>query len=108
MSIVERIFSILEEKNLKSIELSKILNVGTGQISTWKKRNTDPPAKYIPQICEFLGVSYDYLLTGKENKKSIISEDTEWLTLIHRLPVEKQYEFKGELKGYLKCYEETH
>ena len=35
-------------------------------------------------------------------------EDIEFLTLIHRLPSNKQYEFKGELKGYLKALNELY
>ena len=107
MSISERMFELLEEKNKKSVDLAAILDVGTGQISTWKKRNTDPPSKYISKICEFLDVSYEYLLTGKETcTNSISTEDTEWLSLIHQLPTETQLEFRGELKGYLKRFNE--
>ena len=56
-------------------------------------------------ICEFLGVSSDYLLTGKErsSKQDVLSEDSEWLALIHQLPHDAQLEFRGELKGYIKC-----
>jgi len=106
MTISERMFAILIEKGKKSTDLAAKLNVGTGQISTWKKRNTDPPAKYIPQICEFLEISYDFLLTGNEKQEKtthfISSEDAEWLSLIHQLPPEARYEFRGEIKGYLK------
>lgn len=103
MTILERMFALMEEKKKKSVDLASVLSVGTGQISTWKKRNTDPPAKFIPQICEFLDVSYDYLLTGMNAPSSIItSDDAEWLSLIHQLPPEAQYEFRGEIKGYLK------
>ena len=103
MTIAERMFILLEKKNKKSVDLASILAVGTGQISTWKKRNTDPPAKYIPKICEFLDVSYEYLLTGKEAMADIVpSEDAEWLSLIHQLPANAQHEFRGEIKGYLK------
>ena len=98
MTIIERMFKLLEEKNRRSVDLATVLAVGTGQISTWKKRNTDPPAKYIPKICEFLDVSYEYLLTGKE----AMAEDAEWLSLIHQLPANAQHEFRGEIKGYLK------
>lgn len=56
-------------------------------------------------ICEFLGASSDYLLTGKErnSNQSTLSEDSEWLALIHQLPHDAQLEFRGELKGYIKC-----
>lgn len=64
--IGERIFSLLDQKNIKYIELAKLLNINTGTISNWKARNTDPPAKYIAPIAAFLDVSPEYLLTGKE------------------------------------------
>lgn len=55
-----------------------------------------------------LNTSTDYLLTGNHNINANVSqEDIEWLSLIHQLPEKKQIEFKGELKGYLKCLEES-
>lgn len=107
MTISERMFKLLEEKNRKSVDLASILDVGTGQISTWKKRNTDPPAKFIPQICEFLDVSYEYLLTGREKLHSPSTNDTELLDLIYKLPEYKRNEFKARIEGYLECYDES-
>lgn len=106
MSIIERMFETLNQKGLKSVDLADVLGVGTGQISTWKKRNTDPPAKYIALICEFLNITPEYLLTGEEksNDKSnyLSSEDRELLKMIHELPADVRAEIKGEIKGYLK------
>lgn len=93
MTVSERMFYILDKKQLKSVDLSKVLGVGTGQISTWKKRNTDPPAKYISQICEFLGVSFEYLLTGKESQTT---DDTECAPIVHQLSTEKPHLFQAE------------
>ena len=103
--ITQRILSLLEEKSLTATDLCRAIGINTSTMTNWKNRGTDPPAKMIIPICEFLGVSSDYLLTGKErnSKQNILSEDSEWLALIHQLPPDAQLEFRGELKGYIKC-----
>lgn len=75
MSIIERITQIIDDKNLNQSELCKILNIKDSTFSTWKTRGTDPPAKYILLICEFLGVSIDYLL-GRTNQPNAIVKTT--------------------------------
>lgn len=57
MTYSEKIFSIIKEKGLKQSDLARLLNVSTGQVTMWKQRNTTPPAEYLPQICEFLGIT---------------------------------------------------
>lgn len=103
--ITQRILSLLEEKSLTATDLCRAIGINTSTMTNWKNRGTDPPAKMIIPICEFLGVSSDYLLTGKErsSKQDVLSEDSEWLALIHQLPHDAQLEFRGELKGYIKC-----
>lgn len=44
------------------------------------------------------------LLQKKIEKET---DDSEWLSLIHRLPEKKQIEFKAKIEGYLECYEES-
>ena len=92
-------------------DLCRYLEINTSTMTNWKNRNTDPPVKYIVPICEFFGISYEFLLTGKERNTAIQNlfskEDSEWLSLIHRLPEKKQIEFKSKMEGYLECYEES-
>lgn len=104
MSIIERIINTLNEQALTQNGLCNYIHVQTSTFSNWKNRNTDPPAKYILPICEYLNVSSHYLLTGTEQFQSISDEDAEWLNLIHQLPLEGRIELKGELKGYVKGY----
>lgn len=97
--IIHRMLSLLDDKSLKMVDLCRHLEINTSTMTNWKNRGTDPPAKYIAPICEFLGVSYEYLLTGKETPATFISPDNaEWLSLIYQLPLEKQYELKGYIK----------
>ena len=79
MTICERMFNIIEQSkpSLSAAGLAKVLNIGTGQTTTWKKRNTDPPAKYLAQICEYLGVSIEYLVTGEDSTEKFLNESRE-------------------------------
>ena len=64
MSIINNILSILEQKGINQAALCSHLKIGTSTMTTWKKRNTDPPSKYIVPICEFLDVDPYVVLTG--------------------------------------------
>lgn len=68
MSIIERIYFELEKQDLKASALCAYVGISTAQLSTWKKRGTDPKAIYIPKIAEFLNKSQNYILTGEEKE----------------------------------------
>jgi transcriptional regulator with XRE-family HTH domain len=109
MEIIERIYQLLDEKEKKAYELCAKLDIRTSTMSTWKARISDPPAKYMKTIADFLGVSLDYLLTGNEApvRKTTTPEEDDLLSLFRELPENKKYEFVGELKGFLKAYTES-
>ena len=68
MTINERIFYTLEEKNLKQADLARKLNVRTSVIASWKTRGSNPPIEYTAQICEFLNITiYELLDIKSEN-----------------------------------------
>jgi len=102
MTISERMFALMEEKNKRPYQLCSILGVGTAQTSSWKNRGSDPPAKYIAQIAAFLGVSVEYLLTGKDTCNGGLTEmEQDVLQLFRQLPKDAQFDFRGQLKGYV-------
>lgn len=102
MTICERMFRVMEEKGLKAINLARKLDISTGVTTGWKQRGTDPPAKYISQICEFLGCSLEYLLTGQETEKApapeISENGREMLELFDQLPDRDQLLLIGRLR----------
>lgn len=96
MTISQRIFSILKDKKLKQKDLSTKTGIPESTISDWKKKNTNPAAESISVIADFLEVSSEYLLTGKEELSSTLTVDeNELLQYFRQLPAQA----KGRLIG---------
>lgn len=105
MTVIERLLIILNEKNLKMSDLCAYIGINASTMTTWKTRNTDPPAKHLFRICEFLNISLEYLLTGEEQKKSPSSpqlneDESELLNQFKKLDKE------GQTSVLHTCYQE--
>lgn len=79
MEIGERIFKLLGESKSQQKKLSEITGIPEQTISSWKKRKSDPPAKHIYAIADFLNVSVVYLLTGKDETRPELVQDEQTL-----------------------------
>jgi len=104
MTICDRIFDIIQEKRLKTAELAKKLEIKQSVISNWKKRNTNPPIEYSVVICEFLGISLEYLITGKEKQEGLTENEMEMLKYFRQLPEELQLRELGRLESKAEQY----
>ena len=102
MTICERMFYLLDEKRLSASGLCKVLGIGTNQTTNWKSRNTDPPAKYIIPICEYIGCSVEFLLNGEDTKNnqvpSMSENEQEMLELFQMLSERDQILLIGRLQ----------
>ena len=65
MTISERLFSIMEEKNISMPELSRRTNISRHTIFDWQRRDTNPGADKIMIICAALKITPEELLIGK-------------------------------------------
>lgn len=109
--MLKRILELFDNSGLSDSTLCKELSFGNGTIGKLRNNKQKPSLDAVIKIAEYFNVSIDYIVYG--TTKSVEStnlslEDIEFLTLIHRLPSNKQYEFKGELKGYLKALNELY
>lgn len=107
--MLKRILDLFDNSGLSDSMLCKELSFGNGTIGKWRKNKQKPSLEAVIKISEYFDVSIDYIVYGKNSPVQDIKlsdQDVEWLTLIHRLPSNKQYEFKGEIKGYLKALTE--
>jgi len=106
MTISERLFDIMDQKKVTAYSLCQKLGIGTSTVNNWKNRNTDPPAKYIVPICEYLNCSIEYLLTGQETEKAPVPEISrnglEMLEIYELLPEREQVMEIGRLQAIIE------
>ena len=69
--------NLLKQKKVSKTELGKFLGTSSQTISNWIARGSIP-AKHIPKIAEYLGVTTDYLMN---NDKMIVNSN-----IIHNSP----------------------
>ena len=105
MSIINRITELLNGKGLKQKDLCVFLEINTSTFTTWKNRDTDPPAKYILRICEFIGITPYQLLSDKlsDIEYSKLTNDEELLLSYFRELNDKD---KGRILGEAKILSE--
>lgn len=109
MTISERLFKIMEDKNISMPELSRMTGISRHTIFDWQRRNTNPGADKIMVICEALQISPDELLIGTNSKSnfdnsiSINEFETQILTACQELSEDK----KKRLLAYLNMLQNT-
>ena len=64
--VLRRILATMEEKGVNQQEVTKHLGLGNGAFTRWKYNNGKSYLQYLSRIADFLGVSREYLLSGKE------------------------------------------
>jgi len=64
MIISERIFKLLEDRNMTQTEFADRAGFSNSAISDWKRKKTNPSAEKIMDICYALDVTPEQLLTG--------------------------------------------
>jgi transcriptional regulator with XRE-family HTH domain len=64
-----RIAEVLIEKNMKQIELARLLNVGRSRVSMWCSSSSTPNVQMLLKISDVLNVQLTELLAAKANLK---------------------------------------
>jgi len=77
--ISDRINQIIKEKNVNKTKLAEIAGVSNQAVTYWIKRN-QISVEAAKKICKELNLSFDWLLTGEQNKDnaSILGSIDEW------------------------------
>lgn len=65
-----------DERGLTDYKVSKLSGVNQSTFSDWKSGRSVPKQQKLEKIAEVLGVSLEYLMTGKEQKAYYLNDET--------------------------------
>lgn len=98
MTITQKIFEIMDAKNISQVTLSEQTGISTSAISGWRRKNAYPTANKIPAIAKCLGVSISELFcipdeSGKqytvESQQNPFNSELVWKTYLGLTEKEK-------------------
>ena len=112
MTISEKIFAILEQKELSQKEFSEKTEISQSTISDWKRKRTNPSSDKILKICEVLQVSPYELLAEDDSVSSEITADHNIVLNKNEIILLEYYRNfssrqKDRLLGYLEALRES-
>ena len=112
MTISEKIFALLEQKELSQKECSEKTEISQSTISDWKRKRTNPSSDKILKICEVLQVSPYELLAEDDSVSSEITADHNIVLNKNEIILLENYRNfssrqKERLLGYLEALRES-
>ena len=72
--VLERTLEILKRKGMTEYQLCKEIGIKQSTFSTWKTEDRVPNTMRVARIANALGVSVDYLVTGKDESGKEVPE----------------------------------
>lgn len=82
MTLFDRIKEVAKKRGYSIAEVERRANVSTNYMYQWKTRKPNPET--LAAVAKVLGVSVDYLLTGKEDNTVVSDNDRPKLQKIAR------------------------
>ncbi len=100
---MNRIRDLRAEKRMKQAELAKVLNCTITSVSRYELEQHDLPTDVISKLCDYFGVTADYLLGRSSTPTPAVSdEDAALLQAIHAAPPHILAAIKTLLTPYQK------
>jgi len=74
MNISERVFALAKQQKKTQSDIANALGIRQATVSAWKSKGVIPSSEHIAPLATFLGVSCDYLCTGRETPPPAIHQ----------------------------------
>ena len=104
MTISERLFAIMKEKNVSMPNLSRMTGISRHTIFDWQRRGTNPGADKIMVICEALEITPEELLVGTTDTSSTVKNVCIDTVSFEAQIIESCQNFSDEQKRRLLAY----
>lgn len=69
LTFIARYEAILKEKKIPKMTFYRDCEISDAAVSQWRKGKTVPSTKSIQTIADYLGVTYEYLVSGVDQNK---------------------------------------
>ena len=107
MTISERIFKLMEEREITQMDFSKATGIAQSTISDWKRKKTNPSADKIMIICKALNVTpyellQDTVQSVEELDYRVVTKGTKEYDLLIEMESLKKAQ-KERLLGYIEA-----
>ena len=104
-TISERIFKLMEEREITQMDFSKATGIAQSTISDWKRKKTNPSADKIMIICKVLNVTpyellQDTVQSVEELDYRVVTKGTKEYDLLIEMESLKKSQ-KERLLGYI-------
>lgn len=101
-----RYCELRDKKGYKNADISKLTGISKATISDWKNGKSKPKVDKLSKIAECLGVSVDYLMTGKETIDKFSDENAKLIAKIRNdaelsSALQKYFELNDEKKKHV-------
>lgn len=87
---------LLDEKGLKNADVSRATGVSNMTLSDWKRGKTNPKTETMQKLADYLEVSVDYLVNGKDKEISLQEQSDLWIS------IRNDKELLNALEKYIK------
>lgn len=102
--ILERIFKLINERNLTQQKFAEDIGVKQQVVTDWKKGRNESYMKYINKIADCLDTSVDYLLGKKQSKTPLPDKATaeEWRKILESMEMTELIDILQDVSAEIK------
>lgn len=104
--IDERIFTIIDsDPEMSQKKLAAAIGVKAATVSAWRTRDSLPSADLILPICDYLGITPEFLLGGRQNESWLRDDERRFLQNYNKISDKNKRVLEAFMNGLIAAEE---